>query len=99
MDEIKQYFGKIGAIAFAKFTYKGQAVKKASIEFEKEASVKKAIDSLNGKTLSNNKLEVQPFIFKEKQQKENTPTMKPRSPEKDGPREKFVKKPEPSVKK
>lgn len=44
LDQLKDLIGKAGAIAFAKFTYKGFKVRKASIEFESEDSVQKAID-------------------------------------------------------
>lgn len=44
LDQLKDLIGKAGTIAFAKFTYKGFKVRKASIEFESEDSVQKAID-------------------------------------------------------
>jgi len=34
LKQLEDYFGQIGAISFAKFTYKGYKVRKASIEFE-----------------------------------------------------------------
>ena len=40
LEQLKEYLGGAGTISFAKFTYKGFKMRKASIEFEKKESVK-----------------------------------------------------------
>lgn len=67
LEALKDLIGSVGAIAFAKFTYKGFKVRKASIEFEKEESVKKAIEKFNETVLEEFKLEVAEFVLKERE--------------------------------
>lgn len=64
LEEVKEFFAPAGTIAFAKFTYKGFKMRKASIEFEKEESVKVAIEKFNQKTLNEAELTVSEFVLK-----------------------------------
>jgi len=77
LEQLKDHFAKAGTIAFAKFTYKGFKMRKASIEYEKVESVKSAISQFNETKLHESELTVQEFVVKEKtEKKERAPRAK-----------------------
>ena len=76
LEELREHIKSAGAIANAKFTYKGYKMRKAAIEFEKTESVKQVINKFNQTKLKEHELTIQEFQVKERAER---PPRKPRS--------------------
>lgn len=79
LEQVEEHFKAAGAIANTRFTYKGFKMRKASIEYEKQASVQAAITQFNLQKFQDFELTVSEFVLKERAERPERPERKPRA--------------------